>query len=730
MKKIMGILMLLVFICLATALLSNGKFVTPFNIQNIVRRSAFYGIIGIGVAFVIITGGIDLSIGSLIGLVGCLMPMVLAPDHIEQGEPIDVLSVNKSERALLLDGGDSRLQAGDLLKYSSASGSTRRVTINKVVPESDKSIVFVNEPVSALSPKIKVTRVVLSHVSFAYVIGFVLVFTLAIGLIHGLLITKLNLQPFVVTLCGLLIYRGVARWITADSTQGFGSDFDTSFRLLATGTPFSVATLMMILGYTLLVWLIWKMLRKNNESTSPTTPAFILGLLFSIAVILAGTLRHIPSLDNIQIFNLARYTPISIETQEISVSKIDSSQNALLLDGTHKDLTSTKLILSLDSDTPTKNPDIQKMNVLPLSTVTIRDKQTVVTASREFSSLLEKDQLRPNVKLYSIDLMEMDLASTVPQTREINLSPGLPGLLPQIVLYFLGFLTIPAFVITAFIMLRENKSVSLVPVVMLLVSILLMMFAAHWSSIDRVTDVPNGPAWFGAGAESLRSNEIIDMFVVFVVLGLLMLAVSRFIGAGSQIEHAACRTSLICTGTLSAVWLCGNTPLGQTLVPAATIWLLGLAIISAIFLNRTIYGRYLLALGRNVDAAKYSGINTDRMTILAYVICSVCAGIGGILFALDGNSIQPASHGNFYELYAIAAAVLGGCSLRGGEGSITGVVIGAAVMFVLYNAINLLGIPSTLEFAIIGLVILIGAMADEITKNLSARKRAIEDATS
>ena len=82
MKKIMGILLLLVFICLATALLSNGRFVTPFNMQNIVRRSSFYGIIGIGVAFVIITGGIDLSIGSLIGLVGCMMPMLLASDHV------------------------------------------------------------------------------------------------------------------------------------------------------------------------------------------------------------------------------------------------------------------------------------------------------------------------------------------------------------------------------------------------------------------------------------------------------------------------------------------------------------------------------------------------------------------------------------------------------------------------------------------------------------------------
>jgi ribose transport system permease protein len=176
------------------------------------------------------------------------------------------------------------------------------------------------------------------------------------------------------------------------------------------------------------------------------------------------------------------------------------------------------------------------------------------------------------------------------------------------------------------------------------------------------------------------------------------------------------------TGSLVTIWLLGNTPIGQTLVPAATLWLLVIAVIASIFLNRTIYGRYLLALGRNVEAARYSGINTDRMIIVAYVICSVCAGIGGILFALDGNSIQPASHGNFYELYAIAAAVLGGCSLRGGEGSIAGVVIGAAVMFVLYNAINLLGIPSTLEFAIIGVVILVGAMTDEVSKKIKDRK--------
>ena len=96
-----------------------------------------------------------------------------------------------------------------------------------------------------------------------------------------------------------------------------------------------------------------------------------------------------------------------------------------------------------------------------------------------------------------------------------------------------------------------------------------------------------------------------------------------------------------------------------------------------------------------------------------------------MLFALDLNSIQPAGHGNFYELYAIAAAVLGGCSLRGGEGSITGVVIGAAVMRVLYNSINILKIPNQLEFAIIGTVILVGVLADETLKRMNTRKQQL-----
>lgn len=160
-------------------------------------------------------------------------------------------------------------------------------------------------------------------------------------------------------------------------------------------------------------------------------------------------------------------------------------------------------------------------------------------------------------------------------------------------------------------------------------------------------------------------------------------------------------------------------------IPNPCLILLAVAIISAVFLNFTVYGRYLLALGRNEDAAKYSGINTDRMIILAYVICGLLSGLGGLLFVLDVGSAQPVDFGNFYELYAIAAAVLGGCSLRGGEGTIIGVVIGAAVMQVLKNSITLIdAIPTNIEFAVIGFVILGGVMADEVIKRIHARRLA------
>jgi ribose transport system permease protein len=139
-----------------------------------------------------------------------------------------------------------------------------------------------------------------------------------------------------------------------------------------------------------------------------------------------------------------------------------------------------------------------------------------------------------------------------------------------------------------------------------------------------------------------------------------------------------------------------------------------------LMLHRSVYGRHLFAVGRNEEAARYSGIQSRSVITIAYVISGGLAGVAAILIAFYTNSVSPSSHGNFYELYAIAAAVLGGCSLRGGEGSIVGIVIGTALLQVLRNLVNLLDIPGSLDFAVMGAVILIGVIADA---SLSRRER-------
>lgn len=482
-KKILGILGLLIVICGFTAALAPDSFLKAANIENTVRWTALFGIISIGVAFVIMTGGIDLSIGSVIALVGCVLAMGLSTEYVPdrltevtQADPAtrqvvlerDV-DINAGESVLFsgkvydveaaagerltlqqaLTAGDKigSLQAvakvtalsdedaesvrrgtidmglrtltvagsfaasrGDLLNLIYAVGLPQTFTVQRVsaTPDATEIVFFVRRGQQLRLPDAAFVAVRSQALSTPVAISLAMFVSLAIGLIHGLLITKVKLQPFVVTLCGLLIYRGVARFMTGDREQGFGSEY-----------PFIK-----------------------------------------------------------------------------SLAKGDFLQ---LLTG------------------------------------------------REFA-------------------------------------------------------------------------------------------------LD---------------------------------------------------------------------------------IPMPFIYMLILAIVAAIFLNKTIFGRYILALGRNEEAARYSGINTDRMVILSYMICSFCAGIAAILFALDLNSIQPSGHGNFYELYAIAAAVLGGCSLRGGEGSILGVVIAAAVMRVLNNAINLIdGIDTSTEFAIIGLVILLGVTVDETVRRIAARRKA------
>ena len=156
-------------------------------------------------------------------------------------------------------------------------------------------------------------------------------------------------------------------------------------------------------------------------------------------------------------------------------------------------------------------------------------------------------------------------------------------------------------------------------------------------------------------------------------------------------------------------WLTTGRTFG---VPHSLFALVVVASVMWVVLHRSVFGRYLYAVGKNEEAARYSGVRTNVAIVASYVICGVLTAISAIFFAMYTRSISPSSHGNFYELYAIAASVLGGFSLRGGEGSIVGVVLGTILLQVLQNLVNLLGIPSSLNFAVMGSVILIGVLAD------------------
>ncbi|WGF88727.1 ABC transporter permease [Marinivivus vitaminiproducens] len=170
------------------------------------------------------------------------------------------------------------------------------------------------------------------------------------------------------------------------------------------------------------------------------------------------------------------------------------------------------------------------------------------------------------------------------------------------------------------------------------------------------------------------------------------------------------------------LWLATGRTFG---LPHTFIALIVVAVVMGVVLHRSVYGRYLFAVGKNEEAARFSGIDTARVIATAYMISGGLAGLSAVFIAFYTSSVAPSAHGNFYELYAIAAAVLGGCSLRGGEGSILGIVLGTVLLQILQNLVNLLGIPSSLNFAVMGTVILIGVLADQQLQKRRERKVAM-----
>lgn len=171
-------------------------------------------------------------------------------------------------------------------------------------------------------------------------------------------------------------------------------------------------------------------------------------------------------------------------------------------------------------------------------------------------------------------------------------------------------------------------------------------------------------------------------------------------------------------------WLGGGAGAIGGVLPVPFVELLILAALAGAYLHFMPAGRHLFALGANEESARFSGVATHRLKIQAYILCSVISGVGGLLLAFKVGSVQASNFGNFYELYAIAGAVLGGCSLRGGSGNVLGVLLGASIVRVLRNLVVLLGIPSELEYVVIGGAILAGVFVDEVLGRRAVVRRA------
>jgi ribose transport system permease protein len=161
----------------------------------------------------------------------------------------------------------------------------------------------------------------------------------------------------------------------------------------------------------------------------------------------------------------------------------------------------------------------------------------------------------------------------------------------------------------------------------------------------------------------------------------------------------------------SFVWLGRGT--GLFGLPYAVVLMLALYAAAHVLMSRTTLGRYLYAVGGNPEAARLSGVPVRRVLLFAYVACGLLAGLGGVIMASQLKSGSP-TYGAMYELYVIAAVVVGGTALSGGEGKIVGTLIGAFIIAVIQNGMNLANIESYTQKVVLGLVILAAVLVDRL----------------
>ena len=241
-----------------------------------------------------------------------------------------------------------------------------------------------------------------------------------------------------------------------------------------------------------------------------------------------------------------------------------------------------------------------------------------------------------------------------------------------------------------------------------------LMKEHHWPPLPAAAVVVAGSVLIGLFHGLLVTGLRLQPFLV-TLCGLFMYrGIARWLSRGTvELPSEAVQPQ--------AEWLRSLMVSGKTLgLPHALLLLGVLAALLALVLHGSVYGRYWYAIGYNEQAARYAGIATERHKIAAYIICSTMAGLGGVLFLLEYRNATPSSAGSLLELYAITGAVLGGCNLRGGEGTVPGMVLGAAVLPLLAQICNTSRyIGSELEYTVIGGALLLATIANELVTRLS-----------
>ena len=175
------------------------------------------------------------------------------------------------------------------------------------------------------------------------------------------------------------------------------------------------------------------------------------------------------------------------------------------------------------------------------------------------------------------------------------------------------------------------------------------------------------------------------------------------------------------TGYSDAFRWIGIAEIGSTQIPVQIVFMILLYLLLFYVMKYRKFGRYIYSIGGNEEATRLSGINVDKYKTLAYTVSGLCAAIASVILVAKLNSAQSTA-GLDYEMDAIASCVIGGTSLLGGFGSVWGTFVGAIIMIVIRNGLNLLNVSSNLQKLVIGVVILLAVLADSLRHKASAKK--------